>query len=131
MEYFISLSKEFQSLPEALGCSPSRLCPAALAIALFRASRVLGAVAVPGDPLRRQITGVALAAAAQTSLRVCEDVCEMLLYPLRQGVEGSDLFEVSIGDGWFFFWGSQGQRHFVPSVLIVSTVDYQQIILDR
>lgn len=63
----------------------------------------------------------------QTSLWVCE----MLLYPLRQGVEGTDLFEVSVGDCSFFLGipGEDAFLHFVPSLLIASSINYQQTIM--
>lgn len=38
----------------------------------------------------------------QMSLRVCKDMCDVLLYPLRQGGEGTDLFDISVGDHSFF-----------------------------
>lgn len=55
----------------------------------------------------------------------------MLLHPLKQGVEGSDVFEDSVGDNSLFFAGNpSGKYIFVLSLLIASTVDYQQIIVD-
>lgn len=44
----------------------------------------------------------------------------MLLYLLRQGVEGTDSFDISVGDHTFF-WESQGKIYFVPSLLLAST----------
>lgn len=58
----------------------------------------------------------------QMSLRVYKDMCDMLLYPLRQGVEGTDLFDISVRDH-SFFWESQGKVYFVPSLFIASTID--------
>lgn len=56
----------------------------------------------------------------------------MLLHPLKQGVEGSDVFEVSVGDHSLLFFSENpsGKYIFVLSLLMASTVDYQQIIVD-
>lgn len=61
MEYFVSLSKEFQSLTNVLGHSPVLFAPGPLPLC-FSELGVLEAGAVQRDPLQRQITRAVLAA---------------------------------------------------------------------
>lgn len=46
-------------------------------------------------------------------------------------MEGTDLFEVSVGDCSFFLGipGEDAFLHFVPSLLIASSINYQQTIM--